>query len=52
MWVTDGDEKCVLKLYVYKTPFGKSGHIFQICFIITICLWDFNEIFNITGQYS
>ena len=29
MWLTDGDEKCVLKLCVYKTPFGKSGHIFN-----------------------
>ena len=27
MQLTDGDEKCVLKLCVYKTPFGKSGHI-------------------------
>ena len=27
---TDGDEKCVLKLCVYKTPFGKSGHIYQL----------------------
>ena len=24
--LTDGDEKCVLKLCAYKTPFGKSGH--------------------------
>ena len=28
MQLTDGDEKCVLKLCMYKTPFGKSGHIF------------------------
>ena len=27
MQLTDGDEKCVLKLCMYKTPFGKSGHI-------------------------
>ena len=27
MKLTDGDEKCVLKLCVYKTPFGESGHI-------------------------
>ena len=27
MLLTDGDEKCVLKLCVCKTPFGKSGHI-------------------------
>ena len=30
MWLTDGDEKCVLKLCVYKTPFDKSGHIFAL----------------------
>ena len=29
MQLTDGDEKCVLKLCVYKTPFGKSGHIYN-----------------------
>ena len=27
MQLTDGDEKCVLKLYMYKTAFGKFGHI-------------------------
>ena len=26
MQLTDGDKKCVLKLCVYKTPFGKSDH--------------------------
>ena len=30
MYQTDGDEKCVLKLCVYKTPFGKSGHIYYM----------------------
>ena len=29
MQLTDGDEKCVLKLCAYKTPFGKSGHIYH-----------------------
>ena len=27
--LTDGIEKCVLKLCVYKTPFGKSDHIYK-----------------------
>ena len=32
MQLTDGDENCVLKLCVYKTPFGKSGHkLSQLC---------------------
>ena len=26
MQLSNGNEKCVLKLCVYKTPFGKSGH--------------------------
>ena len=30
--VTDGYEKCILKLCVYKTqtPFGKSGHKYTV----------------------
>ena len=30
MQLTDGDEKCVLKLCMYKTPYGKSGHTYVI----------------------
>ena len=37
MQLTDGDEKCALKLCVYKTPFDKSGHIYayklQLCLL-------------------
>ena len=58
MQLTDGDEKCVLKLCVYKTPFDKSGHkycffagYYMICRLVVITIIIANSSNDSTVSY-